>query len=247
MPLSVWSVSWSVMTNQIMLEISRSSIDLPSSSSSRPMAVRHSVSSRGVSWMPIHPARSYFAMRLAERLGSRSPLKKIGGCGFCSGLWPKPDGSKSANSPWYSKVSFVQMPLQISIVSRTCVCRLREDVRGARGSELLGHPPGTDTDVEPAAGEVVDGGALRGEDAGRAVRGVGDAHADPHLGRLRRQPRDQRPALEPLAAWRRPAAASGTPPSCRTSSAVLHGRTLPGRRSGRASRRSRSRDPRRGR
>ena len=37
---------------------------------------------------------------------------------------------------------------------------------------------------------------------GRAVRRVGDAHADPHFGRLRREPRDQRPALEPLATRR---------------------------------------------
>src|SRR3954471_14694740 len=41
-PRGVWSVSSSVMTNQIMLEISRSSIDLPCcSSSSQAMAPRH--------------------------------------------------------------------------------------------------------------------------------------------------------------------------------------------------------------
>ena len=59
-------------------------------------------------------------MRFAERFGSLSPLKKIGGCGCCTGLAPNPQRSKSANSPWYSKSSFVQMPCMISIVSRTC-------------------------------------------------------------------------------------------------------------------------------
>jgi hypothetical protein len=53
--------------------------------------------------MPIQPDRPYLAMRLAERLGSLRPLKKIGGCGFCTGLAPNPHLSKSANSPWYSK------------------------------------------------------------------------------------------------------------------------------------------------
>jgi hypothetical protein len=77
---------------------------------------------------------------------------------------------------------------------------LREDVRGAGGRELLGHPPGADADVDPAVREVVDGGDLGGEHAGRPVRRVGDAHADPDLRRLRGEPGDQRPALEPLAA-----------------------------------------------
>ena len=76
LPAGVWSISWSVMTNQIMLEISMSSIDLPSSSSSRAMAPRHvAAAASGVSWMPIQPARLYFATRLAERFGSLSPLK----------------------------------------------------------------------------------------------------------------------------------------------------------------------------
>ena len=88
------------------------------------MAPRHCSSSSGVSWIPIQPDRPYFAMRLAERFGSLSPLKKIGGCGFCTGFAPNPHRSKSANSPWYSKRSFVQMPCMISIVSRTCLCRL---------------------------------------------------------------------------------------------------------------------------
>ena len=44
-------------------------MDLPSSSSSRAIAVRHA-RVVGVSWMPIQPARSYFATRLAERFGS---------------------------------------------------------------------------------------------------------------------------------------------------------------------------------
>ena len=63
------------MTNQIMLEISMSSIDRPSSSSSRAMPPRHFCSASGVSWMPIQPDRLYFATRLAERFGSLSPLK----------------------------------------------------------------------------------------------------------------------------------------------------------------------------
>ncbi len=75
LPAGVWSMSWSVMTNQIMLESSMSSIDLPSSSSSRAMAPRQRCRSSGVSWMPIQPDRSYFATRLAERFGSLSPLK----------------------------------------------------------------------------------------------------------------------------------------------------------------------------
>jgi hypothetical protein len=60
-----------------MLQMSRSSIEceLPSSSSSRWMALRHCWSSSGVSWMPIQPDRSYFAIRLAERFASLSPLK----------------------------------------------------------------------------------------------------------------------------------------------------------------------------
>ena len=40
------------------------------------------------------------------------------------GFAPNPQRSKSANSPWYSNRSFVQMPCMISIVSRTCLCRL---------------------------------------------------------------------------------------------------------------------------
>jgi hypothetical protein len=76
---------------------------------------------------------------------------------------------------------------------------LRVDVRRAGGGELLGHPAGADTDVEPAVREVVDGGQLGGEDAGRAERRVDDAHADPDLRRLRGEPGDQRHALEELA------------------------------------------------
>ncbi len=73
--------------------------------------------------MPIQPDRPYLEIRRAERAGSRSPLKKIGGCGCCTGFQPNPHRSKSANSPWYSNSSFVQMPCMISIVSRTCACR----------------------------------------------------------------------------------------------------------------------------
>src|SRR5512147_630595 len=77
---------------------------------------------------------------------------------------------------------------------------LGEDVRGARGREFLGHPPGPHAHVDPAVGEVVHGGDLRSEDAGRAEWRVDDAHANPHLRRLRGEPWDQRHALEPLAA-----------------------------------------------
>ena len=163
------------------------------------MAVRHCASSSGESWIPIQPDRPYVAIRLAERLGSRSPLKKIGGCGCCTGLAPNPHRSKSANSPWYSKRSFVQMPCMISIVSRTCCVTPGEDGRGARRSELLGHPARPDPDVDPTVGELVHRGDLRRQDTGRAVGRVGDAHADPHLRRLGGQPRDQRPTLQPLA------------------------------------------------
>ena len=69
--------------------------------------------------MPIQPDRSYLATFFAEIFGLTRPLMKIGGCGFCTGSQPKPLGAKSANSPWYSKVSLVQIPWQISIVSRT--------------------------------------------------------------------------------------------------------------------------------
>src|SRR4029453_8090242 len=66
--------------------------------------------------------------------------------------------------------------------------------------ELLGHPARPHAHVEPAVREVVHRGELRSEDTGRTVGRVGDAHADPHLRRLRCQPGDQRPALEPLTA-----------------------------------------------
>ena len=87
---------------------------------------------------------------------------------------------------------------------------LGEDVGGTRGGELLGHPARADADVDAAAGEVVHGRHLRGEDAGGAIRRVDDAHADPHLRRLRGEPGDQRHALEQLAP-RRHRQASGSP------------------------------------
>ncbi len=141
-----------MITNQIIEQISRSSNDvaLPSSSSSRWMAPRHSCSSVGVSWMPIQPDRSYLAMRLAERFGSLRPLKKIGGCGSCNGLAPKPQLSKSANSPWYSNSSFVQMPFMISIVSRTCWCRLGKMCAALDAANSSGiHPEPTPTLIRP--------------------------------------------------------------------------------------------------
>src|SRR5215471_17491165 len=65
---------------------------------------------------------------------------------------------------------------------------LGEDVRDARGREFLGHPAGPHAHVDPAVGEMVYGGDLRREDAGRAKRRVGDAHANPNLPRLRGEP-----------------------------------------------------------
>jgi hypothetical protein len=73
------------------------------------MAPRHCLSSSGVSWIPIQPERPYFAMRFAERFGSLSPLKKIGGCGFCTGFaWICALGSEK-NLPLNSAGSFVQI------------------------------------------------------------------------------------------------------------------------------------------
>lgn len=47
---------------------------------------------------------------------------------------------------------------------------------------------------------MVNGRELGREHAGGAVWRVGDAHPDAHLARLGREPRDQRPALQELAA-----------------------------------------------
>ena len=60
--------------------------------------------------MPIHPERLYLAMRFADRLGVLEAAEEDRGCGFCTGFAPKPQWSKSANSPWYSKMSLVQIP-----------------------------------------------------------------------------------------------------------------------------------------
>src|SRR4051812_25423163 len=118
LPLRVWSTSASVMTNQIMLQISMSSIDLPSSSSSRAIASRHCPRDSGVSWMPIQPDRLYLATRLAERLGSLSPLKKIGGCGFLGGVGPHPPRAEGGDSPRGSHKAFFPTPRLVSILSR---------------------------------------------------------------------------------------------------------------------------------
>ena len=128
------------MTNQIMLASSMSSIDLPSSSSSRPMASRQFPSASGVSWMPIQPDRPYFAIRRAERFGSFRPLNQIGS-GSWRGLAPNPQGSKSANSPWYSNRSLVQMPCMISIVSRTCLWRLGKMCEALEAANSSGIQP----------------------------------------------------------------------------------------------------------
>src|SRR4030095_2241405 len=68
---------------------------------------------------------------------------------------------------------------------------LGEDVRDARGRALIGHPPAPPAPVDPAVGEVVHGGDLRSEDAGRTEWRVDDAHANPHLPRLRGEPRSE--------------------------------------------------------
>src|SRR5215469_563247 len=73
---------------------------------------------------------------------------------------------------------------------------LRVDVRHACRREFLGHPARSDGNIEPAVRQVVDGCQLRGEDAGRAERRVDDAHADPDLRRLGREPGDQRHSLQ---------------------------------------------------
>ena len=48
---------------------------------------------------------------------------------------------------------------------------LGEDVRGARGREFLGHPPGSHAHVDPAVGEVVHGGDLGSEERWISPRG----------------------------------------------------------------------------
>ena len=74
-----------------------------------------------------------------------------------------------------------------------------EQLRDAGGGELLGHPAGTDADVETTVGQVVLGREFGGEHTRRAVWRVDDAHAEPDLLRLGGQPGDQGHALEPLA------------------------------------------------
>jgi hypothetical protein len=76
LPAGVWSIGSSVMTNQIMLHMSKfSGKPRPSSFSSRSISPFHRLMSSGESWMPIQPERPYFAMRLAERFGSFRPEK----------------------------------------------------------------------------------------------------------------------------------------------------------------------------
>ena len=78
LPLSVWSVSLVGDGDQIMLHISRSSIDSAADRLEllgrwRPAT---SASPSGVSWMPIQPARSYLATRFAERLRVLEPAEE---------------------------------------------------------------------------------------------------------------------------------------------------------------------------
>ena len=196
--------------------------------------------------MPIQPDRSYFAIRLAERFGSLSPLKKIGGCGFWRGFAPNPQRSKSANSPWYSNRSFVQMPCMISIVSRTCLCRLGKMCEALAAANSSG--------IQPAPTPTLSRPFDRWSTVASSAASTPGARYGVSVMlmpirtfcRLRGEPGDQRPALEPLAAGGHRQLPSGTRPSCRTSTGAPRGRRPPGRRSGRASRRSRSRAPRRG-
>src|ERR1700759_1818567 len=69
-----------------------------------------------------------------------------------SGLWPKPDSGKSANSPWYSNRSLFQMPCMISIVSRTWACR-----RGNRSAALAApNSPGIHPEPTPTLSRPLD-------------------------------------------------------------------------------------------
>ena len=70
-----------------------------------------------------------------------------------------------------------------------------EHVGGADGGELLDHPARSDADVQPAARELVDRGAVGGHDGRRPVREVEDAHPDADLRGLGGEPRDERRAL----------------------------------------------------
>ena len=141
-------------------------------------------------------------MRFAERFGSLSPLKKIGGCGFCTGFAPKPHRSKSANSPWYSKRSFVQMPCMISIVSRTCLCRLGkmcEALAAANSSGIQPDPrPTLILPFDRWSTVAISAARTAGARYGVSVMLMPIRTFD----RLRREPGDQRPALVPLATGR---------------------------------------------
>ncbi len=166
------------------------------------MAPRHCSSSSGVSWIPIQPDRPYVGdavrralrvlepaeedrrVRLLYRLRSEAACLEVGELAVVLEQIVRPDALHDLDRLAHVLVA------------------LGEDVRGARRGELLGHPARPHAHVDPAVREVVDGGDLRGQDAGRAVWRVGDAHADANLGRLRGEPGDERPTLEPLTAGR---------------------------------------------
>ena len=104
--------------------------------------------------MPIQPARLYFAIR-RRRAGSFRPLKKIGGCGFWTGFAPKP-----------AQVEVGELAVVLEeLVGPDALHDLdglphmgvpsREDVRRARGGELLGHPAGAHAHVDPPVREMV--------------------------------------------------------------------------------------------
>ena len=97
----VWSVSASVMTNQVMLQISRSSMVrvLPSSPSSCWISPRHVLMSSGVSWIPIKRApvltdaarRTLLVLETAEEDRRMRLLHRLG---------PEPAWFEIGDSPW---------------------------------------------------------------------------------------------------------------------------------------------------
>ena len=168
LPLSDWSTFSSVMTVQIMLLISRSSterrapelVQLPlDGAAPLPDVVRRVLDP--------DPARQV-VLRDAQRRALRvlEPAEEDRRSGCCSGLAPNPHRSKSANSPWYSKRSFIQMPCMISIVSRTCLCRLGKMCAALAAANSSGIQPEPTPTLSLPPAEVVDRRHLGGEDAG---------------------------------------------------------------------------------
>ena len=150
LPAGVWSISSSVMTNQIMLEISMSSIDFPSSSSSRAMAPRHCSSCVG-RVLDADPARQVV---LRDPLGGAlrvlEPAEEDRRVGLLEGLRAEPAPVEVGELAVV--LEQVVRPDALHDLDRLAhvLVPLGEDVRGARGRELLGHPAGPDAHVEPA-------------------------------------------------------------------------------------------------